>query len=473
MSNYVPIIGLEIHAELDTQTKLFCRCANTSHDLDTPPNTAICPVCLGLPGALPVLNKQAVLATIKLGHSLGSRIPDVTKWDRKNYFYPDLPKGYQISQCDEPLCQGGFVRWIDRHGHLHDVAVTRVHLEEDTGKLNHPAGAGYSLIDYNRSSIPLLELVTEPVIVSADEARQFAEEYQLRLRELGIAEASMEKGQMRCEANISVVPEEWAADPTRRLKGTKVEVKNLNSFRSLERAITYEIARQTHALEEGSVLRQETRGWNEAKGETYSMRAKETSDDYRYFPEPDLFGLDCRPLKQEEHTAPPSRLARFEHLLQLGISPNVVHAFLADPERFNVLEGLIAQGLSIEGQKTAVQWLSNAPLLLMCKDTSELARLLEEVASGIVPSAIFKEAVAQWNGDGVLTDVVAQRRLDHVVDDLDTVITDVLAQHSDEVARYKAGDTKLFGFFIGQIRAVLRGKGDPSAIAETLTKQLQ
>ncbi len=469
---YMAVIGLEIHAELKTDSKLFCRCANTSSELQTPPNTAICPVCTGLPGALPVINKEAVLATVKLGKSLECQIPKVSKWDRKNYFYPDLPKSYQISQYDEPLCAGGEVRWFDRAGEEHRVAITRIHLEEDTGKLTHPAGTKYSLIDYNRSSIPLLELVTEPVIHSASEAKQFAEEYQLRLRELGVAEASMEKGQMRCEANISVIPKEFNTDAKKRLSGTKVEVKNLNSFRSLERAIAYEFERQIAALESGEKLTQETRGWNEAKGETYPMRSKETADDYRYFPDPDLLPLDvARLTKDVEITVHPNRYDLFRGLKEQGVKPEQLFTVVNDPERRTLLENAIDDLQSTESQILFVQWVYQEPRLIQ-HDAKDVAVLINQLADKKITASVVKQVIESAE-PGELAKGIASITAEDSSLDIASVIATVLKENSAEVTRYKAGEEKLFGFFLGQVRKATQGKGDPAALAAELKAQLQ
>ena len=277
MAKYEPVIGLEIHAELKTKTKMFCASKNDPDEKH--PNVNICPVCTGAPGTLPVINKEAVSHVIKVGLALKSKISEITKWDRKNYFYPDLPKGYQISQYDEPICLGGRLK-IPGFDKL--IRITRIHLEEDTGRLLHFGHLGHSLIDFNRAGVPLMELVTEPDLNSGEEASAFAQELQLILRYLGVSDANMEKGQMRIEANLSLKPRGSSE------LGTKVEVKNLNSFKAVREAIDYEIVRQTELLEEGKKITQETRGWNESKGKTISQRRKEESHDYRYFPEPDL-----------------------------------------------------------------------------------------------------------------------------------------------------------------------------------------
>lgn len=269
MAKYTPTIGLEIHAELKTLSKMFCGCKNDP-DCETP-NTNVCPICMGHPGTMPYPNKEAIKHVLKVGLAVGGTLADFTEFDRKNYFYPDIPKGYQISQYKYPLISGGKIK---------DVELTRIHLEEDTAKSSHDTG-DYSLVDFNRSSLPLMELVTEPVMHDAKTAGDFAKELQLLLRYLGASEANMEKGQMRVEANISI-----SADPAK--LGTKVEVKNINSFKSVEKAIEYEIARHEALLEAGEKIAQETRGFDESTGKTFSQRSKEDAHDYRYFPEPDI-----------------------------------------------------------------------------------------------------------------------------------------------------------------------------------------
>ncbi|MFA5392413.1 MAG: Asp-tRNA(Asn)/Glu-tRNA(Gln) amidotransferase subunit GatB, partial [Candidatus Paceibacterota bacterium] len=280
---YESVIGLEIHTELKTKTKMFCDCLNNPDEKI--PNKNICSVCLAHPGTLPVINQEAVELVIKVGLALGSEILEFSKFDRKNYFYPDLPKGYQISQYDEPLCRGGELKLFlsdNPQESLKEIDITRVHLEEDTGKLIHPEDKKSTLIDFNRAGVPLMELVTEPVINTGKEARIFAQGLQILLKTLEVSEADMEKGQMRCEVNISL------KQKNQKELGTKVEVKNLNSFRAVERAIDYEIKRQTELLDKEEKITQETRGWDSIKEKTYSQRVKEEAQDYRYFPEPDL-----------------------------------------------------------------------------------------------------------------------------------------------------------------------------------------
>ncbi|MEI6626982.1 MAG: Asp-tRNA(Asn)/Glu-tRNA(Gln) amidotransferase subunit GatB, partial [bacterium] len=287
MAKLIPIIGMEIHAELATKSKMFCSCQN-GYELMDKPNQNICPVCMGHPGMLPVANQQAIEWTILTGLALKMKIAKETKFDRKNYFYPDLPKGYQISQYDQPLTNDGYLEIGGKK-----IGVHRIHLEEDTGKLSHIGGG--ALVDLSRAGTPLMELVTDPVINSAQEAKEFCQEYQKILRYLNVSEADMEKGQMRCEANVSLQEEGKyliegnGVKPVGDYKlNPKVELKNINSFRAMERAVEYEIKRQTKAIEEGQPLVQETRGWDDAKQSTFTQRVKETAADYRYFPEPDL-----------------------------------------------------------------------------------------------------------------------------------------------------------------------------------------
>src|SRR5436190_6661187 len=279
LERYEAVIGIEVHCQLRTESKMFCSCS-TAYD-GARPNSHVCPVCLGLPGALPVINRRAVELVLATGAAIGAETPDATRWDRKNYFYPDLPKGYQISQYDLPLASAGVLAFDTSDGPF-TVRITRAHLEEDTAKLVHSAGTAgerVSLVDFNRSGVPLMEIVTEPDIRTAEQARRYAEELQLLLRTIGASDADMERGQLRVEANVSLRPR--GAEPF----GTRIEVKNMNSFRSVERAIAFEIDRQAEALDGGEELSQDTRGWNEDRGSTYVMRSKEDSHDYRYFPE--------------------------------------------------------------------------------------------------------------------------------------------------------------------------------------------
>jgi len=327
--NYIPTIGLEIHVELKTESKMFCSCKNNPDEKE--PNVNVCPVCLGHPGVLPVPNEEAIKKVIKVGLALNCQIASFTRFDRKNYFYPDLPKNYQITQFDFPLCKNGFLEIGEKK-----IRIKRIHLEEDTGRSIHLEEEGFSLIDFNRAGVPLMELVTEPDMHSAKEAKEFARELQLILRYLDVAEANMEKGQMRVEANISV--------SKGRELGTKVEVKNLNSFKAVERAIDYEIERQIYLLESGREVSQQTVGWDSKSGKTFIQREKEESHDYRYFPEPDIppFEISRSLLKEIELSIPelPSeKRERFKK--EFNLSDEEVEFFVQNFEIGNYFEKIV------------------------------------------------------------------------------------------------------------------------------------
>ena len=336
---YEAVIGIEVHCQLRTESKMFCACS-TAYD-GAPPNTHVCPVCLGLPGALPVINRRAVEYVLTTGLAIEATTPEATRWDRKNYFYPDLPKGYQISQYDLPLASAGRLTVEASDGPI-TIGITRAHLEEDTAKLVHSTGAdgsNVSLIDFNRSGAPLMEIVTDPDIRTAEQARRYAEELQLLLRTIRASDADMERGQMRVEANVSLRPRGATEF------GTRVEVKNMNSFRSVERAIAFEIERQAAVLDAGESIAQETRGWSDDRGATYHMRSKETSDDYRYFPEPDLPPLHVDRewldrLSADMPELPAARRARFRD--DIGLTPYDASVLVADPDAGALFEATLA-----------------------------------------------------------------------------------------------------------------------------------
>ncbi|MDH4141745.1 MAG: Asp-tRNA(Asn)/Glu-tRNA(Gln) amidotransferase subunit GatB, partial [Chloroflexota bacterium] len=357
---YEAVIGIEIHCQLRTTSKMFCACS-TAYD-GAAPNTHVCPVCLGLPGALPVINRRAVELVLATGLAIEATTPAATRWDRKNYFYPDLPKGYQISQYDLPLASAGRLT-VDTSDGPFTVGITRAHLEEDTAKLVHavtPEGRRVSLVDFNRSGAPLMEIVTDPVIRTAEQARRYAEELQMLLRSIGASDADMERGQMRVEANVSLRPVGTEAF------GTRVEVKNMNSFRSMERAIGHEIARLAAMLDAGEPLRQETRGWSDDRSETYHMRSKETSDDYRYFPEPDLPPLHVDPawlaaLRATMPELPAARRARYREAM--GLSAYDAAVLVADPDATGLFEATLAVDPAISA-KSVANWVTGEYLRL-------------------------------------------------------------------------------------------------------------
>ncbi|HET7182342.1 MAG TPA: Asp-tRNA(Asn)/Glu-tRNA(Gln) amidotransferase subunit GatB, partial [Candidatus Limnocylindrales bacterium] len=384
LERYEAVIGIEVHCQLKTASKMFCSCS-TAYD-GARPNSHVCPVCLGLPGALPVINRRAVEHVLAAGAAIGASTPDATRWDRKNYFYPDLPKGYQISQYDLPLASAGTLTFETSQGPF-TVGITRAHLEEDTAKLVHgegPTGERLSLVDFNRSGAPLMEIVTDPDIRTAEQARRYAEELQLLLRTIGASDADMERGQMRVEANVSLRPRGTETF------GTRVEVKNMNSFRSVERAITFEIERQAAALDAGEELRMETRGWADDRGETYHMRSKETSDDYRYFPEPDLpplrvDGAWLASIRGELPELPAERRVRYQ--AALGLSAYDAAVLTADAGAGRLFEATLAAGPLLDAKPVA-NWvtgdylrLRNAATDPITVDPGQLADLIGRVAA--------------------------------------------------------------------------------------------
>lgn len=460
--SYEATIGLEIHAELKTNTKLFC---NSKNDPDEKrPNVNICPVCMGYPGTLPTINKKAIEHVLRIGSAIGGELADVTYFDRKNYFYPDIPKGYQISQYEHPLVSGG---------ELAGVAVTRVHLEEDTARSQHTRNA--SLIDFNRSGVPLMELVTEPVVKTGAEASRFAKELQLLLRYLGAGEANMEKGEMRVEANISV-----SRDGT---LGTKVEVKNLNSFRSVERAIAYEIERQSKLLEGGGEIVQETRGWEEGKQETFSQRSKEGSKDYRYFPEPDLtmfkiselFDLDK--VKSELPELPWER--RESYIKKYGLSEEAASYFVRDEHASNFFRDAVGDEADTELVRTVANYIvteipslreagldrfgrlsviSLLPLAAMKQRGEVSSRGAKEVLRVMLEKGGTPEQIAEEGGFLQKSDK----------EELAEIITGIISKHAAVVEDYKNGKEAALQFLVGQGMKQTKGAANPEVLKKLL-----
>lgn len=468
---YRPTIGLEVHAELKTSTKMFCRCAN-SPDAEQP-NINVCPVCLAHPGTLPVINRAAVAHVLRLGTAVGGTLADFSEFDRKSYFYPDIPKGYQISQYKYPLVVGG---------ELAGVALTRVHLEEDTARSIH--GAGKTLVDYNRAGVPLMELVTEPVIHDAETAGRFARELQLLLRTLGAGEANLEKGEMRIEANISVAREGEAY-------GTKVEIKNLNSFRSVERAIAFEIDRQIKLIEGGGKVVQETRGWNEASQETFHQRFKEGSADYRYFPEPDLPklalsevpGLETAAIRATLPELPWERRARYTE--DLGLKESDVQYLVASPERSTFFDATCAelsnnQALILLAANYIVSDLAGA----YAKRGAESFAALDPVSFGKLIRMIKQGVLSSRGGKDVLLvmvetggdpeEIAKEKGLAQVSDpgQLKTLIDAVITEEAAAVAEYRGGKEAALQYLVGKAMAKSKGAGNPAMLREMLTEAL-
>lgn len=467
---YTATIGLEVHAELKTASKMFCGCKNDPHH--GVPNQNICPVCTGQPGTLPVPNQEAIKSVLLFGRAVGAELADFTEFDRKNYFYPDIPKAYQISQYQFPLVTAGT---------LAGVVLTRVHLEEDTARSQHDKG-DYSLVDFNRAGVPLMELVTEPVIHSAEEAGRFARELQLLLRSLNISDANMEKGEMRVEANISVSSSNEL--------GTKVEVKNLNSFKSVEQAITFEIARHIAVLNQGGSLEQETRGWDEVKQSTYVQRKKETAKDYRYFPDPDIPKFkttDIEPFNKssldeilpelpEEKRLKYRNLGltseQIEQILNYTLLSNYFASIIAltdfDPKHATVVANylltdlipLIASIESVEPLIRPQEFYTLVSLAINKKITSRVAKdILSEVA--LDPST---NVVSLLQARKLFSDLSE--------DQLQVIVQAVLSAHSGPVQEFKDGKSTVLQFLIGQVMKETKGKANPEQVAALIRNDL-
>jgi aspartyl-tRNA(Asn)/glutamyl-tRNA(Gln) amidotransferase subunit B len=477
-TSYEVVIGVEIHVQLKTVSKMFCGCSSDVRG--AAPNTLTCPVCLGLPGALPVINRRAVEHVLATGLAIGAQIPEVTRWDRKNYFYPDLPKGYQISQYDLPLSAGGSLTVETSSGPV-EVGITRAHLEEDTARLLHQTGSGggrVSLVDFNRSGIPLMEIVTDPVITSAEAARRYAEELRLLLVTIGASDAQMEEGQMRVEANVSLRPVGTTT------LGTRVEVKNMNSFRSVERAIAFEIGRQTVALDAGERLTQETRGWDDNRGETYTMRLKEESEDYRYFPEPDLPPLRTDAGLLESIRAgmpelPQARRARYRDSLGLSAYDAVVIAGSGGP----YFDAATAAGTGLDPKriaslfsKIALRELKTQPDLLLSRDPAQLARAVALAGSGAISGQNAEQVYERHLRTGETIDaIVAELGLRQITDSsaLAEVIERVVAANPAAVADFRAGKVQAVKFLTGQAMKETRGQANPAVLQGLLEERLR
>lgn len=469
---YYPTIGLEIHAELATQSKMFCPCKNDSDE--TTPNKNVCPICMGHPGTLPVPNKQAVENVIKMGLAVGANIADFSEFDRKNYFYPDIPKGYQISQYKYPIVSGG---------ELAGVKITRVHLEEDTATSKHEGT--HSLVDYNRSSVPLMELVTEPVIHSAEQAMEFAKELQLLLRYLGISHANMDKGEMRVEANISISDDQ-------NVFGTKVEVKNLNSFSVVGKAIEYEIARMTQLNDEGrkDEIVQETRGWDDAKQATYSQRAKENAHDYRYFPEPDIpkmklhEAFDLEKMKSELPELPWEKRARYKEMY--GLKDEDIESYVTDDKLSAFFENIVIL-LGNDAKKiTLASNYVTSDLLGIQKNwdkdfafnypvPEQFAKLITMAADGTIGSRATKDILVILVEKGGDPEEIAKREGLLQQSDagaLEPIAREIIAANPNVVADYKSGKEALLQFFVGQGMKATKGAGNPTVLGELFKKIL-
>ncbi len=482
-ARYEAVIGVECHVELKTKTKMFCGCVNA---FGGEPNTKICPVCLGMPGALPVPNAQAIELIIAAGLAFGAEIPAFSKFDRKNYFYPDMPKDYQISQYDMPLAIGGTVKYWLEDGTMRECRLTRIHLEEDTGKSTHAgsgdgriAGSSYSLVDFNRAGVPLMECVSEPELRSGAEAVAYLESLRRTLLALGVSDVKMEEGSLRCDANVSIRPAGSAE------LGTKTEIKNMNSFRSVERAIESERARQIEILSNGGRIVQETRGWDEVNGVTHSMRSKEEAHDYRYFPEPDLVPLEPSRAAVERLRAalPVLPAQRFErYTSQLGIGSKQATQLVETPSLGAYFDRVVACSNNAQQASNFVlgdlSRLANETGVAVAESAvsaEHLAELIGLVDAKRINSKIAKELLARmWDGAGSPAAIVEREGLAQTTDPgaIAAFVEEVLSAHPSVVAEFKAGKSNVMGFLVGQVMKASRGKADPALVNELVRTKL-
>jgi len=485
---YEAIIGLETHCQLNTASKIFCTC---STQFDSPPNTNICPVCLGYPGVLPVLNEEVLASAVKLGVAINGKIAHYSKFDRKQYFYPDLPKNYQISQYDLPIVEHGSleIELVDKKTKeisRKTIGITRLHIEEDAGKLVHAgsdrlSGSSYSLVDFNRTGVPLLEIVSEPDLRTGQEAAEYAQELRRLVRYLGVGDGNMQEGSLRCDVNISVRPVGESKF------GTKVEIKNMNSFSAIQKAIEYEIDRQITALGNGETIRQETRLWEEGRQCTISMRSKEGSSDYRYFPEPDLPPLEVSTQQIEDWKAslpelPAPKRRRYER--ELGLSAYDARVLTDDRSVAEYFERAVAAGANA---KLVTNWVTqdiaaylNSNLSLSIADLAltpeNLAELVNLIDSGTISGKIAKDILPELlTKGGSPKALVESQGLIQISDtgEIEKIIDQVIASHPQELEKYRSGKTNLKGFFVGQVLKQSGGKADPKVTNQLIEKKLQ
>ncbi|MFA5431444.1 MAG: Asp-tRNA(Asn)/Glu-tRNA(Gln) amidotransferase subunit GatB [Candidatus Paceibacterota bacterium] len=491
---YKTTIGLEIHFESKTKSKMFCSCINNPDEKI--PNKNVCPICMAHPGTLPVINEEAINNIILTGLALNCEIQNHSKFDRKSYFYPDLPKGYQISQFDLPICKNGYLDIHLDNGTIKRIRINRIHMEEDTGRLNH-ANDGSSLVDFNRAGVPLMELVTEADINSAEEAKKFAQELQLILRYIDVSDADMEKGQMRCEVNISISKtEQW---------GTKVEIKNLNSFKVVEKSIEYEEKRQAELLDNGKKVNQETRGWHDTRQETMEQRSKEDAFEYRYFPEPDLPPLNITPemidnIRGKLPELPEQKRNRF--MEEYCLDNKSVEFYIRDEVISHYFEKVVSELKCWREDRECKTEFSNVAKICsnyistdfqaLIKNDSEMkeydsvklekkitaenfAELICMITEGDISSNIAKILLLEmYNTQGDPSDILERKGLKQINDggEIETIISDVLLKNPKALEDYNKGKQNSFTFLIGQIMAASKGKANPKTVGEILKKKL-
>lgn len=480
MTRYITVIGLEVHAELKTKTKAFCSCSTA---FGSRPNTHVCPVCTGMPGALPVLNKQVVEFALRAALALNCRINKFNKFDRKNYFYPDLAKGYQISQFDQPICEHGYID-INVEGEEKRIGITRIHMEEDAGKLVHSGAtistSDFSAVDYNRAGVPLIEIVSEPDMRSAEEARAYMESLKAILEYTDVCDCKMQEGSLRCDANISIMPvgaKEF---------GTRAEIKNLNSFRALVRAIEYEVERQKEILEDGGHVVQETRTWDDVNGVTLSMRSKEEAHDYRYFPEPDLVPIQLddawiERVRSELPELPGARQARL--VKSFGLPEYDAGQIVSSKAMADYFDAAVATAKDAKG---VANWLLGDVSAFLNSENigiedfkvapEHLAELVNLIKDGVLSSKLAKKVFGELlKEDASPKALVEKLGLQQVSDEgaIAALVDEAIAANPQSVADYKAGKDKAIGFLVGQIMKKSRGKANPGLVQKLLKERLQ
>jgi aspartyl-tRNA(Asn)/glutamyl-tRNA(Gln) amidotransferase subunit B len=461
---YIPTIGIETHVQLKTKTKLFAAVGNDARGAE--PNTLISHICVGMPGALPVLNEQAVELTAKAAFALGVEPQRFSKFDRKHYFYPDLPKGYQITQYDKPLIVGGKVE-IEAEGEKKTIGITRAHLEEDAGKNTHPEGADYSLVDLNRAGTPLLEIVSEPEIHSAVEAKAYARELWLIMKYADVTEGDLYHGHVRFDVNVSVSKDAGK-------QGIRAEVKNLNSFRSVEGAVNFEIERQIELLEKGEQVVQETRGWDEAKQKTTSQREKEEAHDYRYMPEPDIPPVE---LSDEYIKKMQNNLAELPHtmrgkLAQLKVDGKVIENILDNPEVYQRISEAMDQNAPTENiRRLAFDSLENPEVLKI--NVNDHIKIAEMVSAQVLSSTAGSEALQDLVAGKSVEESVESRRQVSDEDEIDKIVEEVLSENPKAAEDVKNGEMKAIGFLVGQVMKKSQGKANPSLAQKVIKKHLE
>ncbi|MFW5996219.1 MAG: Asp-tRNA(Asn)/Glu-tRNA(Gln) amidotransferase subunit GatB [Halanaerobiaceae bacterium] len=478
--NYETVIGLEVHAQLSTDSKIFCSCSTA---FGAGPNTHVCPVCMGLPGTLPVLNKKAVNYAIMAGLAMNCEINEYSKFDRKNYYYPDLPKAYQISQFDLPVCKDGQIEVETEDGKQHNIGITRIHLEEDAGKLIHEGTidtSSGSLVDYNRTGVPLIEIVSEPDMRSPSQAKAYLTQLKKTLEYLGVSDCNMEEGSLRCDANVSIRPE------GNEEFGTKTELKNMNSFKAVEKALAYEVERQKRVLSEGEKVIQETRTWDEDLEKTLSMRGKEEAHDYRYFPEPDLVPLAIdgewiSDLREKLPELPYKRKQRF--IEEYGL-PEYDAGVLTDSR---ALADFFEEGVQeFADPKTVSNWVMGEFLRLLKEEEmviadcnvngSSLGQLLQLMDNGTISNKIAKEVFEEMFKTGKAPEeIVEDRGLKQISDEdkLEEIVEQVIEDNPDAVEDIRGGKDRAIGYLVGQVMKETRGKANPQMVNQMFRDKIQ